>query len=98
MEEIFDHVNNELKKINRDGKLPAGVVLTGGGANLPGVADFVKKHLRLPVVIGVPENVTTIIDRVDNPGYATCVGLILWATSSPAAAVAATWARLSKVC
>jgi cell division protein FtsA len=78
LEEIFDHVNNELKKISRDGKLPAGVVLTGGGANLPGVAEFVKKHLRLPVVIGVPENVTTVIDRVDNPGYATCVGLILW--------------------
>ncbi len=78
LEEIFDHVNNELKKINRDGKLPAGVVLTGGGANLPGLAEFVKKHLRLPVVIGKPENVTTIIDRVDNPAFATCVGLILW--------------------
>ena len=78
LEEIFDHVNNELKKISRDGKLPAGVVLTGGGANLPGLADFVKKHLRLPVVIGLPQNVTTIIDRVDNPAFATCVGLILW--------------------
>lgn len=78
LEEIFDHVNNELKKISRDGKLPAGVVLTGGGANLPGISDFVKKHLRLPGVIGMPQNVTTIIDRVDNPAFATCVGLILW--------------------
>ncbi len=78
LEEIFDHVNNELKKIQRDGKLPAGVVLTGGGSNLPGIAEFVKKYLRLPVVIGKPQNVTTIIDRVDDPAFATAVGLILW--------------------
>jgi cell division protein FtsA len=78
LEEIFDHINGELKKINRDGKLPAGVVLTGGGSNLPGLSEFAKKHLRLPVSIGKPQNVTTIIDRVDDPAFATCVGLILW--------------------
>lgn len=78
LEEIFDHVNNELKKISRDGKLPAGVVLTGGGSNLPGITDFAKRRLRLPVTLGKPQNVTTIIDRVDDPAFATCVGLILW--------------------
>ncbi len=78
LEEIFDHVNNELKKIQRDGKLPAGVVLTGGGSNLPGIAEFVKKFMRLPVSIGTPQNVTTIIDRVDDPAFSTAVGLILW--------------------
>ena len=78
LEEIFEHVNGELKKINRDGKLPAGIVLTGGGSNLPGLQDFVKKHLRLPAQVGLPQNVTTIIDRVDDPAFATAVGLILW--------------------
>ena len=42
LEEIFDYVNRELKKIGRDGKLPGGVVLTGGGSNLPGIMEFVK--------------------------------------------------------
>ena len=82
LEEIFEHVLGELKKIGRDGKLPAGVVLTGGGSNLPGLTDFVKKHLRLPVQMGKPQNVTTIIDRVDDPAFATAVGLVLWGQRS----------------
>lgn len=78
MEEIFDKVNNELKKIQRDGKLPSGIVLTGGGSLMPGVVDFAKKHLRLPGTLGQPQNINTIIDRVDNPSFATASGLILW--------------------
>ena len=77
-EEIFRMVNNELKKISRDGKLPAGIVLTGGGANLPGVVEFSKKHLRLPSLLGRPQNINTIIDRVSDPSFATAAGLVLW--------------------
>ncbi|TSC66335.1 MAG: Cell division protein ftsA [Candidatus Doudnabacteria bacterium Gr01-1014_77] len=79
LEEIFDLVNKELKTINRDGQLPAGVVFTGAGANLPGILELAKKQLRLPVQLGVPANVNTIIDRVEDPAYATAVGLVLWA-------------------
>jgi cell division protein FtsA len=78
LEEIFDQVNGELKKISRDGKLPSGIVLTGGGSKLSGVAEFAKKRLRLPAILGVPQNVTTIIDRVDDPAFATAAGLVLW--------------------
>jgi len=78
LEEIFSYINNELKKIQRDGKLPAGIVLTGGGANLPGVVEFSKKHLRLPSILGRPENINTIIDRVNDPSFATAAGLVLW--------------------
>jgi cell division protein FtsA len=78
LEEIFDHVGSELKKIGRDGKLPSGIVLTGGGSNLPGILEFTKKHLRLPVSLGQPQNITTIIDRVDDPAFATVAGLVLW--------------------
>lgn len=78
LEEIFGYVANELKKIQRDGKLPAGIVLTGGGANLPGVVEFSKKHLRLPSSLGRPENVNTIIDRVNDPSFATAAGLVMW--------------------
>ena len=79
LEEIFELVNKELKGINRDGQLPAGVIFTGAGANLPGVLELAKKQLRLPVQLGVPANVNTIIDRVEDPAYATAVGLVLWA-------------------
>jgi len=79
MEETFDLVNRELKRINKDGQLPAGVILTGGGAKLPGVVELAKKQLRLPVIIGLPGQVATVIDRVDDPSFATAVGLVLWA-------------------
>lgn len=79
LEEIFAMVNKELKSVGRDGQLPAGAVLTGGGAKMAGVVELAKKELRLPVQIGFPLNISTIIDRVDDPSYATAVGLVLWA-------------------
>ena len=79
LEEIFELVNKELKSVGRDGQLPAGAILTGGGSKIPGLIELAKKELRLPVQIGYPQNIATIIDRVDDPSYATAVGLILWA-------------------
>ncbi|HYV33514.1 MAG TPA: hypothetical protein VE973_01560, partial [Candidatus Limnocylindria bacterium] len=67
-----------LKKIQRDGKLPSGIVITGGGSKLPGIVEFSKKHLRLPTTLGKPQNVSTIIDRVGDPSFATVSGLVLW--------------------
>lgn len=81
LEEIFDYVTKELKRIDRDGKLPAGIILTGGGAALPGVIEFAKHRLRLPVSIGVPSETDTIIDQVVDPSFATVVGLSLWGSN-----------------
>ncbi len=78
LEEIFDFIAKELKKINRDGKLPAGVVLTGGGSNLPGLVEYAKNHLRLPAQMGSASTVRTVIDQIVDPSYATSVGLVLW--------------------
>jgi cell division protein FtsA len=79
LEEIFSMVNKELKSIGRDGQLPAGAILTGAGAKLPGAVELAKKELRLPVQIGFPANIATIIDRVDDPSFSTAIGLVLWA-------------------
>lgn len=78
LEEILTLVTKELKTIDRDGKLPAGVVLTGGGSKLPGVVEFAKKHLRLPAIVGRPTGIQTVIDTVDDSAFATVVGLLLW--------------------
>jgi len=74
--EIFELITQELKKIERDGLLPAGVVLVGGGANLKAIADLAKQDLKLPVKIGIPQGVEGSIADVDNPIYANLVGLI----------------------
>ncbi len=58
--------------------LPAGAVLVGGGAKLPGAVDIAKKILRLPAQTGFPTELGGIVDKVDEPGYVTAVGLALW--------------------
>lgn len=77
LEEIFTFVNSELKNINREGLLPGGAVLTGGGALLPGAVDLAKNVLRLPAQIGYPKPLGGILDQVDNPQFATAIGLVM---------------------
>ena len=43
------------------------------------MVELAKKQLRLPVVVGIPSTVTTVIDRVNDPQFTTAVGLVLWA-------------------
>ena len=78
LEEIFSMVEKELKKINRSGLLPAGVVLTGGGAKLPGIVETAKSIFRLPCHIGYPLEVITAIDKINDPTFTTAIGLVLW--------------------
>jgi len=75
-DEIFLMIRDELSKIGREGMLPAGVVLVGGGVKLPGVVDLSRETLQLPVQIGFPKDIEGIVDRVDDPSYAACIGLL----------------------
>jgi cell division protein FtsA len=78
LEEIFMIINKEMKKIGKDKLLPAGVVLTGGTAKLPGCVDLAKNVLGLPSQAGFPEPLGGLVDKVDEPSFVTSVGLILW--------------------
>jgi cell division protein FtsA len=78
LSEILDLTNKELKKIDRQGLLPAGVVLLGGGAKMPGLVDLTKEALRLPVQVGFPLELEGIIDEVEDPAFATALGLVFW--------------------
>lgn len=49
---IFEMVDLHLKKINRSGLLPAGVILTGGGSNILNIEEIAKTKLRLPTRLG----------------------------------------------
>ena len=76
--EIFSFVREELKKINRDGMLPAGVVLTGAAAKMPGAVELAREVLNLPTQIGFPQNYDGVVDKIDDPSYSTAIGLLLW--------------------
>ena len=77
LEEIFELVDAELKKIHRSGQLPGGAVLVGGTAKMAGIVDFAKGSLRLPARIAVPHSVSGLVDKVAAPEFATAVGLML---------------------
>lgn len=77
-EELFEAVDDELRKVDRAGMLPVGVVLTGGTTKLEGVVEVAKRVLRLPAGIGVPEGVSSVIDEARDPAFATAIGLALW--------------------
>lgn len=79
LEELFSFVDRELKKVGRSGLLPAGVVVTGGGAHLPGLIEIAKQHLRLPARIGRPQQMAGIIDQASDPRFAVVLGLVSWA-------------------
>ena len=78
LEEIFELVDKELVKMERSGKLPAGIVLTGGGAKLPGILEVAKRIFRLPATLGYPLEVSSPLERVNDPAFSTALGLVRW--------------------
>jgi cell division protein FtsA len=77
IEELFEYVDKELKKIQRSRKLPGGVVLVGGTANLPGIVNVARESLQLAARVGAPRAVSGLTEAVHNPASATAVGLML---------------------
>jgi len=78
LEEIFSLVQKELKLIGKAGLLPSGAILVGGGAKMTHIGDLAKDILGLPIQIGFPQGFGGILDKVDDPSFATVAGLILW--------------------
>lgn len=78
VEEIFKMILREVKRSGYDGLLPAGIVLCGGTANLPGIQELGREVLGMPVRIGAPHDLQGLVDVLGSPAYATGVGLLIW--------------------
>ena len=78
IEELFEAIDAELRKVDREWNAPVGVMLTGGGAKLEGIVDVARRVLRLPCSIAVPVAVSSVIDEVYDPAFATVIGLTVW--------------------
>ncbi|MDO8504632.1 MAG: cell division protein FtsA [Candidatus Liptonbacteria bacterium] len=84
--EILEFVNNELKLMGKAGRLAGGVVFTGGGAKMPGLTELAKQELRLSSQIGFAGDVEkwakegdrVIDENMEDPEFATSIGLLLW--------------------
>lgn len=77
-EEIFQLVREEIRNTAYEDLLASGVVLTGGSAQLPGIADIAEEVLGLPIRFGTPKKIGGLVDVVRSPAYATGVGLVLY--------------------
>ncbi len=77
LEEIFEAVNKELKKVGRAGKLPSGVVLVGGTANIKHIAEFAKKSLNLAARVGKSSGYGGVSDEAAKPEFAAAIGLMM---------------------
>lgn len=77
LDEIFQMIRNELRQVSKDVMLPAGIVLTGGGAKLEGIEEYAREALKLSVVIGKPEGFSGMVDKISDPAYAAPVGLMM---------------------
>lgn len=79
MEETFQLLMQEIKRSGYDGLLPAGMVLTGGTSQLPGIRSLASRVLGMPVRLARPENLVGLVDQLQSPSYSTSVGLLKWA-------------------
>lgn len=76
VEEIFDHIRREIARSGYLENLAAGVVLTGGSAIMPGIADLAESVMGLPTRNGFPCGIGGLVDVVKSPQYSTGVGLV----------------------
>lgn len=76
VEEIFGIARDELKKTRVLEHIGAGIVLTGGGASMSGMAEIAEEIFALPVRIGAPQDIMIPNDLGLGPKFATAVGLV----------------------
>ena len=78
MEEIFTLVQREIYRAGMENNINSGVVITGGTALLDGIIDVAESIFNLPTRLGRPTGISGLVDVVNNPMYATGVGLVLY--------------------
>jgi cell division protein FtsA len=77
LEEIFESIHKEIKRAGYVGKLPSGVVLTGGTAKLKNMVEYTKESLGLAARLGAAKGYGGVAEHLDEPQFATAVGLML---------------------
>jgi cell division protein FtsA len=81
-EELFTLIQAELKRSGFEELLAAGVVLTGGSAQMRGAIELAEEVFHTQVRLGIPQHVAGLTDVVRGPAYATGVGLLLFGSKS----------------
>jgi cell division protein FtsA len=68
-----------VAKAGYEEMIPAGVVLTGGTANLAGIVELAERVLQMPARAGPPGGIYNLHETLENTAFATSIGLLGWA-------------------
>jgi cell division protein FtsA len=79
MKEMFSLIHDDLRKQKLLPLVPAGLVLSGGGAETVGIVEVAKRTLNLPARVGQPTELRGLIDDIQKPSYSTSIGLLVYA-------------------
>ena len=77
-QELLMLVRDEMRRAGIESQVPAGIVLTGGGAHLRGLTELCEKIFNLPVRVAIPRGLAGMSEEVSRPEYSTAVGLVLY--------------------
>jgi cell division protein FtsA len=77
LSDIFELIENNLKKIKRSELLPAGAVFVGGSANIPLLVELSKSILKIPSSLGTSEIFGNNKTKLRDPAYFAVLGLLL---------------------
>lgn len=77
-QELLMLVRDELRRGGLESQVPAGLVFTGGAANLRGLLELAEKVFNLPVRVAAPRGLAGMSEEVSQPEYSTAVGLVLY--------------------
>jgi cell division protein FtsA len=81
-QELFEMIRENLRAANVMDLCGSGLVLTGGGAKLPGLPEIVDNVLRWPTRVGEPSALPKMPAELAEPEYAVAIGLVLYAYRS----------------
>lgn len=79
VEEIYEFVQQELRRSGMESMIASGIVITGGAAQMRGMVELGEEIFHTPVRLGIPRYVEGLSEVVGNPRYATGIGLLLLA-------------------
>jgi len=78
IQEFLMLVRDELRRAGLESQIPAGIILTGGGAKLRGLVELAEHVFKLPVRVAAPRGLAEMSEEVSQPEYSTAVGLVLY--------------------
>ncbi|MGH9771616.1 MAG: cell division protein FtsA [Candidatus Acidiferrales bacterium] len=76
--ELLMLIRDELRRAGFESQIPAGIVLTGGGAHLRGLVELAERVYALPARVASPRGLAEMSEEVSQPEYSTAVGLVLY--------------------